>query len=165
MNHFRARRLLASLPDGTLEPAVETAVRAHAEGCAHCTRRLGEYEAMDDLLRSLPASLVPRADSHAADAAIAALARHAERRREPRWLRLPVHPIGAVATAAALLLGVFLLTPPFEFDTAEPFNAVVLASARRSSEAPVRPRRHSETSRPAAHQQTPESYFLPGAAR
>lgn len=165
MNHFRARRLLASLPDGTLEPAVEAVVRAHVKGCARCARRLAEYAAMEDLLRSLPASLVPRSESRAADVAIVALARHAERRREPRWLRLPVHPIGAVATAAALLLGVFLLTPPFEFETSEPFNAVVLASARSGFETPARSRRARHSSRPAAHQQTPESYLLPAVAR
>ncbi|MCC6639939.1 MAG: zf-HC2 domain-containing protein [Deltaproteobacteria bacterium] len=136
MIHLRARSLLAALPDGTLPARLEARVRAHAAGCRRCQRILADYAALDGLLRSLPASLVPAAPSPASESALARLSRWASPPRGPWFERLPVHPIGAVATALALLLAVFLLTPPFEIETAEPFNAVVMASAH-----PLRPER------------------------
>ena len=59
MNHLRARRLLAGLPDGTLPPDTEARVRAHATACARCQRIVAEYDAMDRLLRSIPEDLLP----------------------------------------------------------------------------------------------------------
>lgn len=135
MTHLRARRLLAGLPDGTLAPAVAAKVRAHAASCRACQRILAQHETLERLVRSLPASLLSRLPSPAADAALAQFARMASPRGGSWIERLPIHPVGAVATALALLLGVFLLTPPFEIETAEPFNAVVVARASRPARA------------------------------
>ncbi len=163
MNHLRARRLLAALPDETLPRGVAAQVRAHAAGCARCQQILADYDRIDRLLRSLPATLVPRVRSTPAERALGLLARLARPERGPWFERLPIHPIGAVATALALLLGVFLLTPPFEIETAEPFNVVVVASAQAGR--PERPRRVAIPMDPALRDHTAESFLIPVAMR
>jgi anti-sigma factor RsiW len=59
MMHWRASRLLASLPDGTLAEETELEVRVHAASCAHCRRRLSEFEAAEELLRRMPSAIQP----------------------------------------------------------------------------------------------------------
>ena len=59
MMHWRASRLLASLPDGTLPEETELEVRVHAASCARCRRRLREFELAEDLLRRMPAAIQP----------------------------------------------------------------------------------------------------------
>lgn len=164
MNHLRARRLLAALPDATLAPAAEAKVRAHAAGCARCQRILADYEALDRLLRATPAALVPPEPTAATERALDSLARRLGPARTPWLERLPIHPIGAVATAAALLLGVFLLTPPFEIETAEPFNVVVVSRAQ--PERPERPaRRAISPAQPVLREQPQSVFLLPVAVR
>jgi anti-sigma factor RsiW len=163
MNHFRARRLLAALPDGTLPAQAQAKVSAHAAGCERCRRLLAEYESMNRLLRSLPAALVPPSPSPEAEGALDLLARWVGPARVPWFERLPIHPIGALATALALFLGVFLLTPPFEIQTAEPFNVVVVASAQPGR--PERPRRLAIPMDPAFRDHTAENFLIPVAMR
>jgi len=158
VTHLRARRLLAALPDGTLAPEVEAEVRAHAGSCRRCQRILAQYDAIDRLLRSLPVSLVPSLPTPEAETALARLARWAGPARRPWFERLPIHPIGAMATALALLLAVSLLTPPFETETAEPFNAVVVARAQPPR--PERPRRPAATAEANPRDHTAERVIL-----
>ena len=162
MNHLRARRLLAALPDGGLPPATEIQVRSHSSGCSRCQRILAEYAAIDRLLGSFPEALVPAKPTPEAESALGLLARWAGPARAPWFERLPIHPLGALATAAAILLGVFLLTPSFEIETAEPFNAVVMASARSHVE---RARRNSPLTQPTLREHGSETYLLPVAMR
>lgn len=165
MTHLRARRHLAALHDGTLSGPRAAAVGVHARGCARCRRILAEYEVMDDLLRSLPAPLLPAETSAAAEEGLWRVARLAQGSRGPWFERLPIHPLGAVTTAAALLLAVFLLTPPFEIETAEPFNAVVLASAAPPADHGVRPRKGWAPARVVPPPHSADSYLLPVAVR
>ncbi len=163
MNHLRARRLLAALPDGTLAPALEAEVRRHVSGCGRCQRQLDQYAAIDALLRSLPQRLIPPVPSSETDRSLDLLARWLGPVRKPWFARLPIHPLGAVVTAAALLLGVFLLTPPFEIETAEPFNVVVLASAP-----PPRldhPRKVVKKTQSVVPARFSDSYLIPVAVR
>lgn len=162
MIHLRARRLLSALPDGTLPAATEASVRDHAAGCARCQRILADYEAMDRLLRSIPGNLVS-ASPEEAELSLGAVARWFGPRRIPWFERLPIHPIGAVVTAGALLLSVFLLTPAFETESAEPFNFVVMAAAPPPRA--DRPRRSGPSLQPTLREHSAESYLLPVAAR
>jgi anti-sigma factor RsiW len=163
VNHLRARRLLSALPDGTLPPATEAELRTHAAACQRCQRILADYEAMDRFLRSFPERLVPPIASNEAEGALRLLARWAGPLRAPWFERVPIHPLGAVVTAAALLLGVFLLTPPFQIESAEPFNVVVMASARTVRV--ERPRRAQLLAQPTIREHPSESYLLPVAVR
>ncbi len=163
MNHLRARGLLAALPDGTLAPALEAELRRHVSGCARCQRQLDQYAAIDALLRALPRQLIPPEPSAETDQALGLVARWLGPVRKPWFVRLPIQPLGAVITAAALLLGVFLLTPPFEIESAEPFNVVVLASAPPPHlESPRRVVRTTQTVVPARFS---DSYLIPVAVR
>jgi hypothetical protein len=166
MNHLRARRLLATLPDRTLPPETDAQVRAHAAGCTRCQRLLAQYEAMDRLLQSMPAELVPPEASAEAEGALGLLARWAGPVRSPWFERFPLHPIGAVATAVLLFVGVFLLTPPFETKTAEPFNVVVVASAHSSLPGRAeRLRRGGPATQPVIREHSSDNYLLPVAVR
>jgi anti-sigma factor RsiW len=163
MRHLRARRHLASLHDGTLSEALDAEVRRHAADCPRCSRILAEYAAIDELLLGLPASLLPPTPSRAAEARLGLLARLARRRTGPWFERLPIHPLGAVTTAAALLLTVFLLTPPFVTESAEPFNAVVLAKAPPASDFGIRPGHGGGPARSGLPLEPSETYLLPVA--
>jgi anti-sigma factor RsiW len=163
VRHPSARRHLAALHDGTLAEDTAAKVKAHAGGCARCRRLLAEYQAMDRLLRAMPEALVPPAASAAADTFLGFLAGRVGPARAPWFERLPIHPLGALATAAALLLAVFLLTPPFVIETAEPFNVAVLTRAHPSRI--ERPRRGSPTTQPVLREHASESYLLPVAVR
>jgi hypothetical protein len=138
-------------------------VQTHADGCARCRRILSQYAAMDRLLRSMPEGLVPAAASAAAETFLGFLAGRVGPARAPWFERLPIHPLGAVVTAAALLLGVFLLTPPFEIETAEPFNAAVLSRAQPTRS--ERPRRRPPVTQPVLREHASENYLLPVAVR
>ncbi len=75
MIHWKASRLLAQLPDDTLPPETEIAVRVHVASCARCRSRLHEIQVSEDLLRRLPPSIVPLEPAPDAYVRLAALAR------------------------------------------------------------------------------------------
>lgn len=75
MTHRHARRLLPALLDDTLPSRQRRAVRAHAERCTSCGRRLREHEEVEALVRLLPPSLVPCQPSRRADARLGDLSR------------------------------------------------------------------------------------------
>lgn len=104
MNHFRARRLLAGLPDGTLAPAREAEVRAHLAGCRRCRRHLRELEACETLLGELPTSLLPLEASRDAESRLGSLARWAPVPTTSPAERLGISALGAVTAAAMLAL-------------------------------------------------------------
>ncbi len=173
MNHEIAERLLPSLPDGLLPPRTEAAVRAHAAECPDCRRSLSELEAIDALLRRLPASVVPRRWTPAGEARLAALARWAgapapRRDGRPAWPALAAFAAGA-CLALGLALGLGLRRGP---PTAEslasrarrlaPAAEIVVASSDAAED--HRPARRSRPG-PAPGTTGPEIYYLPVGLR
>jgi hypothetical protein len=103
VRHGRARRLLAALPDRTLPARLEGEVRAHAEACRICRRRLEDFAAGETLLRLLPVSLLPERPSAVAEGRLVALARWSGPPPSPRWPgALGIPALGALAAAAML---------------------------------------------------------------
>jgi len=102
VNHFRARRLLAGLPDATLPAEREAEVRGHLAGCRRCRRHLRELEACETLLAELPGSLLPLEASREAESRLGSLARWAPGPETSLAERLGLSALGA-ATAAAML--------------------------------------------------------------
>jgi anti-sigma factor RsiW len=138
VNHWRAKRLLACLPDATLPAHTEAAVRTHVARCARCRAVLREHEACEALVRRLPASLLPQAPNALAEHRLAGLARWAARAQTPRvaWSAPAVLARRAALLAAAAGMAIALRgegpSPLGQADrpglSAEPFN-FVLASA------------------------------------
>jgi anti-sigma factor RsiW len=95
--------MLPDLLDRSLPPAREAAVRAHAERCGRCRRRLAELELCDRLVARLPLGVIPLT---AGDERLAGLARWA-------FVRAPRRRVGleglAVTAAAAALAGIVTL--------------------------------------------------------
>ena len=54
MMHWRASRLLASLPDHTLPEEVEIELEVHVASCTNCRGRLREMELAEELLQLPP---------------------------------------------------------------------------------------------------------------
>jgi anti-sigma factor RsiW len=107
MRHEAARRHLPELLDGTLPDAVEQAVRAHAAGCARCSRHLAQLELCQRLVARLPLAVLPLAAAGASERRLVRLARWAG--PEPRPQRnLGIESL-AMAAAAAALAGVVAL--------------------------------------------------------
>ena len=94
--HWTARRLLTALPDGTLEPAREAKVLEHLDGCRRCQRRHAQIEMAEDLLRRMPASLVPL-DPHPST--------HARLSRLARWSEEPDLPPRLAEARSGLIDG------------------------------------------------------------
>jgi anti-sigma factor RsiW len=144
--HWRARRLLAALPDATLPAHTEKRVRAHLARCWRCRAVLRDLEACEALLRRLPVALLPLAPHPAAERRLAGLARWAGRRHAPtrRGRRQAVaRKLGALATAAGVAVAVLGHRPAPAPTSVEPFN-FVLASAGLERDALAHvPARHS----------------------
>ena len=104
MSHFRAKRLLAQVPDHTLPAPVEAAVRAHAARCHRCASALAEYEQCEALLARLPATMVPAEPSVEADARLRGLARWAADPRPSFAERVGVAALGTAVAATMLAL-------------------------------------------------------------
>ena len=101
MRHWKARRLLAALPDGMLPEDDEREVRAHLGDCAGCRRRLDQLELAESLLRHMPAALLPLERSPATHARLVSLARWSEEPELPapgRWHAPVIAVVGFVAT-------------------------------------------------------------------
>ncbi len=75
MIHPVARRLLPRLLDGDLPARRRAAVLRHLERCPRCRRVRAEYELSENLLRRLPAALLPREPTPEAEERLRALAR------------------------------------------------------------------------------------------
>lgn len=113
MMHWRARRLLVALPDGTLSARAEAALLAHVQRCERCRRELGEIERAESLLRRLPASLVPLDAAVPAAARLWRLGRWAPRLRVPdpeRW-NAPVLGLAGALAVVALTITVGVWSP------------------------------------------------------
>ncbi len=127
MIHWKARRLLPQVLDGTLAAHVEGEVREHAEGCRSCTRILAEFETCELLLGQLPTSLVPAHAPAGLEDRLYALSRWVVV-PEPTWTeRLGMSALGAGAAAAlfALVLTGQAYAPA---DSAGPGQPITLAA-------------------------------------
>ncbi len=171
MRHWRAQRLLSSLPDGFLPEEQELEVRAHLESCPRCRSELRALEASEALLRRVPATLLPLAPTQEASGRLALLARWAGRGGKPsrqRWLEAwGIPTVGAcVIGIGALCLVIFAGTPPQEIpETSEAFNYVL--TGELTSRPPVH--RVSPSRPPSSFQLVsttlPELAFLPPGVR
>ncbi|HBZ71554.1 MAG TPA: hypothetical protein DEP35_18255 [Deltaproteobacteria bacterium] len=170
MRHWRARRLLSSLPDGLLPETKELEVRAHVESCSRCRSELWALEASEALLRRVPATLLPLATTREACGRLALLARWAGRGVEPsrpRWIEAwGIPTVGAFVGIAALSLALFAGSPPPEVaETSEAFNYVLAGEL-----SPSPPVHRVSPSRPPFVQVVstttlPELAFLPPGVR
>ncbi|MCG8588664.1 MAG: zf-HC2 domain-containing protein [Proteobacteria bacterium] len=106
MRHWRARRLLASLLDGTLPPRRAAAVRTHAAQCRECAAALADFERADALLRELPASLMPLEPSPAARHRLLSLARWGANGQIEYAPRSPVPALGFASAILVFFLSV-----------------------------------------------------------
>jgi anti-sigma factor RsiW len=131
VNHWKARRLLASLLDGSLPARSERALRLHAAHCGRCRVALAELLEAEALLAELPVSLVPLDPSPAAEARLAALARWAaEPPRSPAARLAPALGTLAAAAALAVMFSVPLSVPRVDTRTEPVTLAAVLPDAR-----------------------------------
>ncbi|UCE84791.1 MAG: zf-HC2 domain-containing protein [Deltaproteobacteria bacterium] len=124
MNHWRARRHLAAVPDHTLSPDLEARVLAHTRNCASCRRVLHEHWASERLLQRIPASMIPLGIGADAALRLAGLTRWAPEAAPVvgRW-RAPA--LGVVAVLVAVLLQLSLVLPVTPgIATAEPWIEV-----------------------------------------
>lgn len=107
MIHWKARRLLASLPDNTLAKHVELEVRVHVASCARCRSIVKEQELAEALLKRLPASIQPLEWSSRDYNRLARLARWSHEPAPPppdRWRAPILSLVGAVAILAIAIL-------------------------------------------------------------
>ncbi len=170
--HWRARRLLAALPDGLLPLATRDRLQAHLERCPACRSELRALERSEALLRLLPRAIAAAAAAGEVDG---------ERRLSvlARWTRrrpLPVRPRallpGAVSSLLAMACVVLFVGAGqhsgIEADDAEAFNFVLAGNFRpadeiRPSPARIRSSPVSEPIQLARHQ--PDAYYLPIGVR
>lgn len=104
MIHWKARRLLPQILDGTLAAHVEAEVREHADTCRFCSHTLAEFETCERLLAELPTRLVPLEAPTGGEERLRALARWVVV-PEPTWgERLGMSALGALAGAAMLAM-------------------------------------------------------------
>lgn len=103
MMHWKARRLLPAIYDGTLPELVELEVQVHALGCARCRRAKREFEIADELLQRMPASLLPLEWSATSYGRLASLSRWSlDPERDPARWRAPV--LGLASVVALVLM-------------------------------------------------------------
>ena len=104
MRHASARRHIPELLDGTLPPALERAVRDHAELCGRCSQHLAELELCDRLVARLPLAVVPIAMPASGEPRLERLARWGAPPPHPRHspLRAGLESLAMVSAAAAL---------------------------------------------------------------
>ncbi|MBW2419865.1 MAG: zf-HC2 domain-containing protein [Deltaproteobacteria bacterium] len=103
MMHWRARRLLASVPDGTLPEETELELRVHVASCARCRRSLQEFEIAEELLQRMPAAIQPLEWSPGSYRRLTALASWSTEPELPepgRWRA----PVLSLASAFAILM-------------------------------------------------------------
>ena len=171
MKHWRASRLLSSLPDGLLSPQKEREVRAHLADCARCRFELRALEASEALLRSVPATLLPLAPSREATGRLVVLARWAAGREKPshaRWIEAwGIPTIGALLVGAtALSLALFAGTaPPEAAATSEAFNYVLAGELSSTPPAHRTLPSRSPPSFQVVSTTLPELAFLPPGVR
>ena len=117
MMHWRANRLLASLPDGTLPEETELEVRVHVASCASCRHQLHELEAAEDVLLRMPASIVPLEWSPNDYQRLVSLARWSNDPMPPdpeRW-RAPILSLAGVLAIFTMALMVGRYSPFFDY--------------------------------------------------
>ncbi len=107
MMHWKAARLLASLPDGTLDSDTEIDVRLHVASCARCRGMLRDLEMAEELLSRMPSSIVPLEWSPSSYRRLASLSRWSPEPRleRERW-RMPI--LSAVSAIAILTMALMV---------------------------------------------------------
>ena len=121
MMHWKARRLLPAIYDGTLPEFVELEVQVHALGCARCRRAMREFEIAEELLQRMPVSLLPLEWSPSSYNRLASLSRWSldPERNPDRW-RAPVLGLASVVALVLMFFSTGVWSPNLSDPTADP---------------------------------------------
>ena len=121
MMHWKARRLLPGIYDGTLPERVELDVQVHALGCARCLGAMREFEIAETLLRRMPASLAPLEWSPTSYGRLASLSRWSlEPARDPERWRAPVLGLASVVALVLMFFSTGVWSPMLSDPTTDP---------------------------------------------
>jgi hypothetical protein len=136
MMHWKARRLLPAIYDGTLPELVELDVHVHALGCARCRRAMREFEIAETLLLRMPASLVPLEWSPGSYNRLASLSRWSlDPERNPERWRAPA--LGLVGALIVVLM--FFSTGAWSPSLGDPTTDSRLSSSHYSADSAYLP--------------------------
>ena len=121
MMHWKARRLLPAIYDGTLPELVELDVHVHALGCARCLRAMREFEMAERLLQRMPASLLPLEWSPTSYSRLASLSRWSPDpvRKPERW-RAPALGLASAVALFVMFFGTGAWNPTLDDSTTDP---------------------------------------------
>ncbi len=121
MRHWKARRLLPAIYDGTLPELVELDVYVHALGCARCRHAMREFEIAEALLERMPASLVPLDWNPASYGRLASLSRWSlEPERKPERWRAPALGLAGVVALVLMFFSTGVWSPTLNDPTTDP---------------------------------------------
>lgn len=119
--HWKARRLLPAIYDGTLPELVELDVHVHALGCARCRRAMREFEISEQLLQRMPASLLPLEWSPTSYGRLASLSRWSlDPAPKPERWRAPVLGLASVVALVFMFFGTGAWSPTVDDPTTDP---------------------------------------------
>lgn len=143
-------------------------MRAHLAVCTRCRTELRAFERSEALLRSVPASLLPRAATQEASGRLALLARWAGNGVRPSrvsWIEAwGIPTVGAFVGVAALSLALFAgQAPPETAGSREAFNYVL--AGELSSRPPPHRMPSGGPSLQLVSTTLPELAFLPPGVR
>jgi hypothetical protein len=116
MMHWKASRLLASLPDGTLPRNLELDVRDHVASCARCRQRLKGLELSERLFRGMPSSVSPLEWSPRSYRRLTVLARWSNEPEMPgpeRW-RIPILSLASALAIVTMAVMMGRYSPVYE---------------------------------------------------
>ncbi len=108
MMHWRANKLLASLPDDTLPPEVALEVEVHVASCARCRMNLEEIEFAEELMQAMPAALLPREWNPDSYRRLSSLARWSPGRTLPEPGRWRAPALSLVSAFAILVIAIMV---------------------------------------------------------
>jgi anti-sigma factor RsiW len=123
MMHWRANRLLASLPDDTLPHRVALEVEVHAASCARCRRKLEELKLAEQLMHAMPTALLPREWDPNSYRRLSSLARWSQEPGSPEPGRWRAPALSLVSAFAILVIAIMVgRYSPIEQSAEGPFT-------------------------------------------
>jgi len=121
MMHWKARRLLPAVYDGTLPELVELDVHVHALDCARCGHAMREFEIAETLLQRMPASLVPLEWSPTSYSRLASLSRWSlDPQPDPERWRAPALGLASVVALVLMFFSTGVWSPSLNDPTTDP---------------------------------------------